>query len=107
MAGTILGGVSQDVTLADVLRTLESIARSLGANDNGKMLVSLAAAPAVVAVSESGTWTVQPGNTPNTTAWLVNGPAAGFNTGGYGSGLDQHYQSIQAFDAIRTKITVS
>lgn len=25
-----------------------------------------------VPVSQSGTWTVQPGNTPNTTAWLVN-----------------------------------
>ena len=25
-----------------------------------------------VAVSQSGTWTVQPGNTPNTTAWLAN-----------------------------------
>jgi hypothetical protein len=26
----------------------------------------------VVAATQSGTWTVQPGNTPNTTAWLVN-----------------------------------
>lgn len=25
-----------------------------------------------LAVSQSGTWTVQPGNTPNTTAWIVN-----------------------------------
>jgi len=28
--------------------------------------------PGVQAVSQSGTWTVQPGNTANTTAWLVN-----------------------------------
>jgi hypothetical protein len=28
-----------------------------------------------VAVTESGTWTVQPGNTPNTTAWKVDGSA--------------------------------
>jgi len=27
----------------------------------------------IVAVSQSGTWTVQPGNTANTTAWLVTG----------------------------------
>lgn len=107
MAGSILGGVSQDATLGDVLRTLEVIAKALGANDNGKMLVSLAAAPAVVAVRESGTWTVQPGNTPNTTAWLVNGPAAGFNTGGYGTGLDQHYASQQAYGSIRDRITVT
>ena len=32
--------------------------------------VSIAAA---VAVTQSGTWTVQPGNTANTTAWLVGG----------------------------------
>lgn len=29
----------------------------------------------VVAAAQSGGWTVQPGNTANTTAWLVNGPA--------------------------------
>lgn len=28
--------------------------------------------PSAQAVSQSGTWTVQPGNTPNTTAWLVS-----------------------------------
>ena len=27
---------------------------------------------ATLAVTQSGTWTAQPGNTPNTTAWLVN-----------------------------------
>lgn len=31
-----------------------------------------------VAVTESGTWTVQPGNTPNTTAWLVTGTGGTF-----------------------------
>ena len=29
-----------------------------------------------VAATQSGTWTVQPGNTPNTTPWLVTTPAA-------------------------------
>lgn len=31
-----------------------------------------------VAVTQSGTWTVQPGNTPNTTAWLVTGTGGTF-----------------------------
>src|SRR5260221_10503456 len=38
-----------------------------------------------VAVTESGTWTVQPGNTANTTAWKVDNTAAldkGSGTGG-------------------------
>lgn len=30
------------------------------------------------AVSQSGTWTVQPGNTPNSTAWLVTGTGGTF-----------------------------
>lgn len=35
-----------------------------------------------VAATQSGTWTVQPGNTPNTTAWLVTqgGNTATYNT---------------------------
>ena len=32
----------------------------------------------IAAVTESGTWTVQPGNTPNTTAWLVTGTGGTF-----------------------------
>ena len=31
-----------------------------------------------VAATQSGTWTVQPGNTPNTTAWLVTGTGGTF-----------------------------
>lgn len=43
------------------------------------------------AVSQSGTWTVQPGNTANTTAWKVDGsavtqPISGAVTQGAGSG---------------------
>lgn len=39
-------------------------------------LPSLAAGAAVIgAVTQSGTWTVQPGNTANTTAWKVDGSA--------------------------------
>jgi hypothetical protein len=40
-----------------------------------------------VAATQSGTWTVQPGNTPNTTAWLVqNSPAT---SGGLLSNVQQ------------------
>ncbi len=105
MTGSILGGISQDATLGDVLRALEVIAKNLGANDNGKMLVSVANNPAM---AQSGTWTVTPANTANTTAWLMSLAATSTSLyGPQGFMLDQHYQSIQAFDAIRTKITVS
>jgi hypothetical protein len=37
--------------------------------------VAIASDQAAVPASQSGTWTVQPGNTPNTTAWKVDGSA--------------------------------
>ncbi len=37
---------------------------------------SAATQPVSGAITQSGTWTVQPGNTPNTTAWLTNADAA-------------------------------
>lgn len=105
MAGSILGGISQDATLGDVLRALEVIAKTLGANDNGKMLVSVANTPAM---AQSGTWTVQPGNTANTTPWLVNFTNASASLyGPQGFGLDQHYASQQAYGSIRDRITVT
>lgn len=45
------------------------------ASTNG-VSVTIASDQAAVAVKESGTWTVQPGNTPNTSAWLVQDVAA-------------------------------
>lgn len=46
------------------------VANSNGASsDPGLRSVTVANS---IAVTQSGTWTVQPGNTPNTTAWLVN-----------------------------------
>lgn len=41
---------------------------------NGNLLTAPAAA-STSAVTQSGTWTVQPGNTANTTAWKVDGSA--------------------------------
>lgn len=105
MAGSILGGISQDITLADVLHELEQIRAALGYNSNGLMGVTVGNAPSV---AQSGTWTVQPGNTANTTAWLTTLAASSTSLyGPVGTMLDQHYQSMSAFDAIRTKITVS
>ena len=82
------------VSISDVADLLMMILGKLGVNDGlGRMLVNVNNT-ASVSAAQSGTWT-------------FNGPVAGFNTGGYGTGLDQHYQSIQAYDAIRSKITVS
>lgn len=105
MSGSILAGLALDATAADIVLALNRIERNLGYNNNGAMAVTLGAA--IVPVSQSGTWTVQPGNTANTTAWLVTAPATGLPTGGYGSGLDQHYASQQAYGVLRDRITVT
>ena len=100
------GALGLDQTLKDIQLLLSVIATRLGQNDGvGRMLVNVGAG--TVAATQSGTWTVQPGNTPNTTAWLVNFPATGPVTGGYGTSLDQHYASQQAFGTIRDRITVT
>ena len=46
----------------------------------GSTPVVLASDQAAIPVSQSGTWTVQPGNTANTTAWLVTQGGAGTST---------------------------
>jgi len=52
-----------------------------GNTGTGSHRVTIASDQAAIPVSQSGTWTVQPGNTPNTTAWLTqNTPAT---TGGF------------------------
>lgn len=88
---------------ADMVMLLSQILSRLGANNGlGRMLVDIAAG---TAVAQSGTWTVQPGNTANTTAWLMALAASSTSLyGPQGFALDQHYQSIQAYDAIRSKI---
>lgn len=62
---TIIGAGSK--TLTDINTTLGS---PLQAGGN----VVVTSAP-TTAVTQSGTWTVQPGNTANTTAWKVDGSA--------------------------------
>jgi hypothetical protein len=61
------GGSSSNVTVVGPLGSQ--------ASTNG-VSVTIASDQAAVAVKESGTWTVQPGNTPNTSAWLVQDVAA-------------------------------
>lgn len=62
-----------------------------GVRDTGTQRVTIATND-IVPASQSGTWTVQPGNTANTTAWLMNvGQFGGTNvvtgTGASGSGI--------------------
>ena len=49
-------------------------------DSGGKLLVNTGTVTVTgtVAATESGTWTVQPGNTANTTAWLVTGTGGTF-----------------------------
>ncbi len=61
-----LGAVTASPTANTVLDRLKALLTG----------ISLAAGSAVIgAVTQSGTWTVQPGNTANTTAWKVDGSA--------------------------------
>ncbi len=51
----------------------QTISMGTGTRDAGTQRVTIATNDTVPA-SQSGTWTVQPGNTQNTTAWLVSDP---------------------------------
>jgi hypothetical protein len=53
-------------------------AGAAGSADTGVQTIQGIASMTPVAVSQSGTWTILPGNTPNTTPWLVTAsPASG------------------------------
>lgn len=74
---TTAGGVRTDV--ATVAGTAASTGN--GTVDAGTLRVNLTSnGTGVIAATQSGTWTVQPGNTANTTAWLTQ-PVSG-TTGG-------------------------
>jgi hypothetical protein len=55
----LIGGLNSGLTAANALQV----------DNNGVAKVSV---DGTVAATQSGTWTVQPGNTANTTAWLVD-----------------------------------
>jgi hypothetical protein len=64
------GGGAQNIT------QIGGVSLSLGSKTSANSIpVVVASDQGAQAVSESGTWTVQPGNTPNTTAWKVDGSA--------------------------------
>ncbi len=56
-----------NITVSYVLNQL----LGLPVNGNGALQVNLASATSTLGATESGTWTVQPGNTANTTPWLT------------------------------------
>jgi hypothetical protein len=62
------GGASGSVTVTDSVLPTGAATAAKQLPDNHNVVVT--SAP-TTAVSQSGTWTVQPGNTANTTPWLV------------------------------------
>lgn len=88
-SGTWTVGISSAQTLATVTTVSTvtnlsqmggaAIAMGTGVRSSGTQRVTIATDD-VVPASQSGTWTVQPGNTANTTAWIVNARPA--TTGG-------------------------
>ncbi len=76
-SGVVIGAV--EIAAAQTLATVTNlsqlggvaIAMGTGVRSAGTQRVTIATDD-VVPVSQSGTWTVQPGNTANTTAWLVS-----------------------------------
>jgi hypothetical protein len=60
---------STAVTIMSVLKQISASVQAAAAALGGTLTV------AAHAVTQSGTWTVQPGNTANTTAWKVDGSA--------------------------------
>ena len=69
----IIGKISIDQTTPGTTNGVQvNAALPAGANVIGHVIVDSGS----IAATQSGTWTVQPGNTPNTTAWLVTqGPS--------------------------------
>lgn len=74
---TVILPIEGSVNLSQVGGTAISLGQAVMANS---FPVVLASNQSAVPASQSGTWTVQPGNTANTTAWLVQ-PVAGTSGG--------------------------
>lgn len=87
-AGTQLGTSTAPVRTDPTGTTTQPVSGTVTANaGTGTMAVSLASVPShdvtnagtfATQAAQSGTWTVQPGNTANTTAWLVTGTGGTF-----------------------------
>lgn len=61
-------GAATETTLSAINTKTPALGQALAASS---VPVVLASDQGTLAVTQSGTWTVQPGNTANTTAWLV------------------------------------
>ena len=77
--GTINIAAAQTLATVSTITNLAqqggvAISLNTGVRDTGTQRVTIATND-IVPVSQSGTWTVQPGNTANTTAWKVDGSA--------------------------------
>ncbi len=80
LLGTILGGVTASptqYTIGDRLKTLNNTMGSLF--QNGGSIGNT-----VFGATQSGTWTIQPGNTANTTPWLFKADAGENHVGSVG-----------------------
>lgn len=114
----VFGELGLNQTLKEIQYLLTALVAKTGQNDGvGRMYVT---GP----VTQSGTWTVN-ANATQTGTWNVNASQVGTwnyaqgtpaaNTAPWpvsiqshgGIGLDLHYQSMQAMDGIRSRITVS
>ena len=75
-AGQTIGTITTVATVTSLTQMNgQAISMGTGVRDAGTQRVTIATND-VVPASQSGVWTVQPGNTANTTAWLAN-PALG------------------------------
>lgn len=81
-SGTWNIGTATTVTTVSTVTNLSqmngaAITMGNGVSGTGVQRVTIASdSTGVIGATQSGTWTVQPGNTPNTTAWLVSATPA-------------------------------
>lgn len=78
---------------------------TLSVDDGGSSLT----VDGTVAATQSGTWTVQPGNTANTTAWLVTGTGGTFpatQSGTWNVGTVTTVTTVSAVTSITNAVTV-
>lgn len=77
-AGSAGGGASGTVDLTGINGVTPSTGNGTAGTGTLRVAVASNNTAFTVNAAQSGTWTVQPGNTANTTAWLVNGTGGTF-----------------------------
>lgn len=95
VSGTVTAnaGTNLNTSALALDTTLSTLSGKITACNTGAVVISsgTVAISGTVGVTQSGTWTVQPGNTANTTAWKVDGsavtqPVSGTVTANAGTG---------------------